>query len=319
MVICMGKRISKRDLEKVRELDLLTYFKNYEPQELIKKGRNDYITRTHSSLHLSNGLWCYWAKGVGGRSALDYLKKVEGWDLWDAARYILNLIESSPPVHVQQNVRPFYHFRLPKAYENNEIIKKYLIEERCIDKDIVQYCIDNHFIYEAEKDHSVVFVGYDSYHYPKYACKRATDDSWKKDVAGSHKQFSFSIKNDESSSLHVFESAIDLLSYMTLLKRSGRDYLCGNFLSIAGATQIGKSLKDSTVPVALESFLENHQQITHIYLHLDNDQAGKDATKKIIYHYKNDYEIYDHHPSKYKDFNDLLKNKVEHTKNQRVI
>ena len=64
---------------------------------------------------------------------------------------------------------------------------------------------------------------------------------------------------------------------MTLLKRSGRDYLKDNYLSIAGATIIGKSIQDSTVPIALETFLNNHPSITNLYLHLDNDRAGKDT------------------------------------------
>lgn len=34
----MAKRfISKKDLDRVKELDLLTYLQNYEPQELVKK------------------------------------------------------------------------------------------------------------------------------------------------------------------------------------------------------------------------------------------------------------------------------------------
>ncbi len=57
--LTMAKRfISKKDLARIKELDLLTYLKNYEPQELVKKSRNDYVTRTHGSLHISNGLWC---------------------------------------------------------------------------------------------------------------------------------------------------------------------------------------------------------------------------------------------------------------------
>ena len=65
----MAKRfISKKDLDRVKELDLLTYLQNYEPQELVKKGRNDYVTQTHGSLHISNGLWCWWAKGIGGKT-----------------------------------------------------------------------------------------------------------------------------------------------------------------------------------------------------------------------------------------------------------
>ncbi len=78
----MGKGISKQDLAMVKELDLFTYFKNYEPQELIRYSRNEYGTKTYSSLRMSNGLWTSWANSIGGRSALDFFIKIKQWDFW---------------------------------------------------------------------------------------------------------------------------------------------------------------------------------------------------------------------------------------------
>ena len=46
-------------VEKAREMDLLTYLKNYEPQELVRVSGNTYCTREHESLRISNGKW-YW-------------------------------------------------------------------------------------------------------------------------------------------------------------------------------------------------------------------------------------------------------------------
>lgn len=40
---------------KAREMDLLSYFKNYEPQELVHFGGNTYCTCDHDSLKISNG------------------------------------------------------------------------------------------------------------------------------------------------------------------------------------------------------------------------------------------------------------------------
>ena len=54
-------------------MDLLTYLKNYEPYELVHFSGNTYTTRTHDSLKISNGKWMWWSRGIGGRSALDYL------------------------------------------------------------------------------------------------------------------------------------------------------------------------------------------------------------------------------------------------------
>ena len=40
---------------KAKEMDLLTYLKNYEPGELVHFGGSTYCTRTHDSLKISNG------------------------------------------------------------------------------------------------------------------------------------------------------------------------------------------------------------------------------------------------------------------------
>ena len=305
------KWIGEKKMKVVRELDLMTYFQNYEPDELIRKGYNDYITKKHSSLHLSNGLWCYFSGSKGGRSAYDYLVDVENWDRIKAGHYLYNLIMENPPIKVKQPKKRNYPFRLPDRNENENKVLEYLVNERCIDREIVQYCIENHLIYEAKKDHAVVFVGYDKNHHPTNAAKRSTNSSFKMDVAGSNKENSFNIINDTSKVLHVFESAIDLLSYLTLLKRQGREFLNDNYLSIAGASFIGKKIEETKIPVALEKFLQCNPNLNTIRLYLDNDKAGKQTTTKIIYHLNDKYRIFDHTPYRVKDMNELLQKSVK--------
>lgn len=66
-------------VQEVKRMDLLTYLKNYEPYELVHFSGNTYTTRTHDSLKISNGKWMWWSRGIGGRSALDYLIKVKDY------------------------------------------------------------------------------------------------------------------------------------------------------------------------------------------------------------------------------------------------
>ena len=88
----MSNRITKKDVERIRELDALSYFKNYVPDELVRNGRNNsYYLRSHDSLKLSNGMWYQWSTRIGGKSALDYLIKIEGWQFKDACHYLLSL------------------------------------------------------------------------------------------------------------------------------------------------------------------------------------------------------------------------------------
>ena len=181
----MAKRfISKKDLDRVKELDLLTYLQNYEPQELVKKGRNDYVTQTHGSLHISNGLWCWWAKGIGGKTALKYLIEVEEWDFLEAANYLKDIIDKQPPISVKQTTRATHYFYLPRQYENNDRVIDYLVNVRKIDREIINECIKNHLIYEAKKDHSAVFVGYDENHKAMFASKRSINSNLKMNIYG---------------------------------------------------------------------------------------------------------------------------------------
>ena len=64
--------LSKDQIAAAREMDLLTYLRRFEPEELVHIGGDTYATRTHDSLKISNGKWCWWSRGIGGTNALDY-------------------------------------------------------------------------------------------------------------------------------------------------------------------------------------------------------------------------------------------------------
>lgn len=42
-------------IEQARQIDLLTYLQACEPHELVRISANNYTTRTHDSLKISNG------------------------------------------------------------------------------------------------------------------------------------------------------------------------------------------------------------------------------------------------------------------------
>ena len=84
---------------KAREMDLLTYLRTYEPQELVHFGGSTYCTREHDSLKISNGKWCWFSRGIGGYSALDYLIKVKEMPFTQAVETIMGnicLLYTSP-------------------------------------------------------------------------------------------------------------------------------------------------------------------------------------------------------------------------------
>jgi len=90
--------VTPEQIERAKQMDLLTYLQYYEPQELVRFSGNVYTTRTHDSLKISNGKWCWWSRNIGGRSALDYLIKVRGMTLPEAVLQINGQAAVMPPV-----------------------------------------------------------------------------------------------------------------------------------------------------------------------------------------------------------------------------
>lgn len=86
-------------MEKAREMDLLTYLKSYESQELVHFGKNTYCTREHDGLKISDGKWCWFSRGIGGYSALDYLIKVKEMLFTQAVETIMGNVAVSPPIY----------------------------------------------------------------------------------------------------------------------------------------------------------------------------------------------------------------------------
>jgi len=245
-----------------------------------------------------------------------------------------------------QEYVPF--FELPEANSHNDDVIEYL-KGRGIPENIINACIEKKLLYQTVKykrmlSHVVdgkeeplyqvidgkklrryetikggcVFVGYDKENNPKFAFERDTKSDHKKDMAGSNKAFGFCMppsiggtknhksnmfpngEQNESERLYIFEGAIDCLSHAAITQIGGVDW-DGYRLSLGGVSSL-----------ALNTFLENNPQISAVYLCLDYDKPGKEATERISKELLgNDryshISIYAAPPPVGKDFNDTLK------------
>lgn len=291
--------ISKDDVQKARSMDLLTYLTYYEPGNLRHVSGNVYSTVEHDSLIINNGKWCWFSQGIGGRSALDYLIKVKGIPFREAVERIVGNISEPLPTYSRPPASPPKKFVMPEVNSDTKRAAKYLID-RGIDPEIVNWCIEHKLVFETVKFSNVLFVGYDLEGKPKYGAVRSTTGNYKGDVKGSDKRFAFRlVKADSPRKIHVFESVPDLLSYATLVKLNGENWRGESYLSLGG-------IGGTALPKALEQFLKDYPDISHIYLHLDNDDPGRVATKHITEILKSKYVIKDSPPPKGKDYNDYL-------------
>ena len=299
------KRVTKEEIEAAKRMDLLSYMQQYEPEELVRVGPHDFKTKTHGSLCISdNGFWNWTSRGFGGRTALKYLTEVKLLPFPDAVR-LLNegrLVPDSfqhiPSPLPQSPAKP-RQIQLPEKDAQSAEMLDYL-RKRCISEKILQHCIAKGILYQSthKGNANCVFVGLDDAGIPKAACVRGCAGSFRGEVTGSQKQFSFHLPavNPDCKLLEVYEAPIDALSGATLRQYSGRDWQSVSCLSLGGLNYL-----------ALDHYLEAHPQIKVLRLCLDNDEPGRTFTRKLMEKYqKAGYTVEDRPARSGKDYNDAL-------------
>ena len=294
-------------IEQARQMDLLSYLQRYEPSNLKRVAGNVYCTKEHDSLKISNGKWYWWSRGIGGVSALDYLIKVRDYGFVEAVEALTGITADwKPPPAMPKKEEPKV-LLLPEKNANSDRVAEYLFG-RGIYFSLIHECIAEGVIFESSKYHNAVFVGRDAGGTAKYAALRSTLGSpFKQDASGSDKRYSFRlVAREPTSTVHLFEAAIDLLSYATYLKCEGRDYRKENLLSLSGVYQPKKELSESKIPIALSTYLRENPQVKTVILHLDNDKTGRLCTAALKELLGKDYEIVDAPPPVGKDVNDFL-------------
>lgn len=308
--------VTPEQIEKAKQMDLLTYLQSYEPGNLKKISHDTWCTKEHDSLKISNGKWHWFSRHIGGKTALDYLIKVKGISFVKAVEIITDYAAVLPPVFtkIEKPIEP-KELELPQYNEDICEVRSYL-KGRGISDTVIDYCQDNKMLYEDAKYHNCVFLGYDG-NTPKYGAVRSTVSNFKRDLTGSDKRFSFFIPAEsETGTVHLFESAIDLLSYASLEIRIKRNWRRDDLLSLAG---VYKTDKKQDIPLALRTYLERHNGTKAVYLHLDNDEIGRTATKQITEALSSQYTVIDQPPQSGKDFNDYLKNEIRKEKRKEQV
>lgn len=295
-------------VKRAEEMDLLTYLQNYEPEELVKVGNGTYTTKTHDSIRISNGLWNWFSEGVGGKNAISYLMKVKNYSFLEAVETIIGNVNVKKPVIYKEEKQDNIELVLPQKSNNSERAKIYLMS-RGIAPEIINECINDNLIYESLPNHNVVFIGFDDSKSPKYAFYRGTNKTrFMGEAKGSDKKYTFRLEaKTQCTRVHLFESAIDLLSYATLLKMKNIDWHKENMISLGGVNNPSKISENNKIPIAIKEFLEKNPNINEIHLHLDNDEVGRNASKSLQEVLSKKYTVLDRPAPLGKDCNDYLK------------
>lgn len=225
----------------------------------------------------------------------------------ECIRILEQRLKINPELAVQQvrYKREMPKFVMPEKADTTRKVRDYLCKTRGIEERIVDKWIDEGLLFqEAGKYGNCVFISRDENGKPVYGVKRSADPARKfvVDVEGSDYSQGFFIKGkldyytkvpdnfaSEHSSLFVTEAVIDLMSLQSLylrrrdyeLRQQGKldceldDYenrfLNSNWYSLNGCRKYD----------GLLNTIASHKGIKDIFLALDNDEAGRNASKAI--------------------------------------
>lgn len=283
--------------------------------EPLIKVNGIYRHREHDSLVITPQKGFYWfSQGFGSRNPIDFFVHVKDMEFKEAVMEVLNLMNydfsrKNVVIRNDDNEHSNYikkDFILPDKDEHNKNVYAYLTKTRGLDKRLVNNLIEKGLIYQDAKFKNAVFVGKDFEGNIVSAFKRSTftikKGTWNKgDQDGSQKDFRFRIENPNNNVVNIFESEIDLLSYVSMQPEIARNE---NYLSLGGVTDR-----------ALAKFLEKNKHINHINICTDNDVAGHNFCEKYSFKYGKNYYITREVP-RHKDFNEDLLHSETYQRNR---
>lgn len=288
------------DEQKVRanSTDLISFLQSQGEQ--LKRSGKEWRWTNHSGVVVFENRWYSHYEGKGGL-AIDFVQNFYNLSFPEAVTLLLNGetgIEVSPSElnKINKSSKPSKQFKLPESNPDMKRVYAYLIKQRFIDKNVIDYFVQNKMIYEDKKYHNVVFVGYDENGVARHAYKRGTythAESYKGNEAGSNPNYSFHYIGG-GKDLYVFESAIDMLSFITLNQKQWKEK---NYVALDGIAEH-----------AMIHILSTNRNINKVVLCLDNDIAGIEATGRLKEILKiNDFNNISKITPLNKDFNEDLK------------
>lgn len=164
----------------------------------------------------------YWfSRAEGSKSPIDYFVNVHGMGFQEAARTVLEAIHRDVTYTAPVWQPPAGHEELhplPRAKTNLDAYN-YLVRDRGLDEELVDELMRQGRIYQSDKYKNVVFVGTDFDGVVASNFARSCDPTQQVqrfDVRGSQKEYRFRMENPDCPRCNVFESEIDLLSYLSM-------------------------------------------------------------------------------------------------------
>ena len=219
--------VTEREIAQAKQMNLYQYMQLCEPDNFKPEGPGQFRHKGHSSLSFAeNGTWTYFKTHATGRTAVDYLIKVEGVPFVEAVRQINRIqggcVPSFQPVQAPTPpVQPKLprECKLPQPDPNSYAATAYL-RKRCIHPNVLSFCKQKKILYQTSiKNHpNCVFVGRDGEGQAKGGSLRGCGaQQFRRDIPGSRKIYPFYIEAAaEADAVEVYEAPIDAMSGASL-------------------------------------------------------------------------------------------------------
>ena len=288
---------TREQIQRADDTDLYVFLSGRGEQ--FKRCGKEYRWLRHDSVMINKNEWYRFSQNKGGY-AIDFMKEFYGLSFAEAVKELLGeegVGETNRRTAKEDAGRqrvcpiPLPGLELPERNESCEIARKYLIEQRKLSEHLVDQMIEKGDIYESKAYHNVVFVGRDKEQNPRYAAMRGTDENrYRGEAKGSEKAYGFGhVGTDEK--LFVFESPIDLLSYITAVPEEWEKH---SYISLGGLSE-----------KAMKRMYTEYPHIHSIYLCLDNDEPGNERCRQFVSLILEELSVYRLEPVK-KDWNECL-------------
>ena len=288
---------TREQIQRADDTDLYVFLSGRGEQ--FKRCGKEYRWLRHDSVMINKNEWYRFSQNEGG-DAIDFMKEFYGLSFAEAVKELLGeegVGDTNRRTAKEDAGRqkvcpiPLPGLELPERNESCEIARKYLIEQRKLSEYLVDQMIEKGDIYESKAYHNVVFVGRDKEQNPRYAAMRGIDENrYRGEARGSEKAYGFGhIGTDEK--LFVFESPIDLLSYITAVPEEWEKH---SYISLGGLSE-----------KAMKRMYTEYPHIHSIYLCLDNDESGNERCRQFVSMIPEEFCVFRLESAK-KDWNECL-------------
>jgi hypothetical protein len=272
----------RQKADEVRDIDLIALLSHCGSKDLQDKAK---WHTAQGVISVNNQKFINWSSGTGGGGAIDLAMHLQKFDFKNAVLWLYQNFASCKNIYPQAHLVK-HTFKLPqKDKKKLPHVTQYLVNKRCIPKELIQNLINSNKLYADIKSNAVFLLLGKKKRVVGAELKGTRNKQWRGMARGSQKNDGcFYIVGRNTTKMVLCESAIDAISFAVL----NPEYTA---ISTAGAT---------ANPAWLQDFILNGCKI---YCGFDADKAGDAMANKMV---KLHPSITRLRPSKH-DWNDVLR------------